>query len=648
MATAETPALLYAGPWRAIVVGGGHAGCEAALALARGGIQTLLLSQNVDRIGWMSCNPAIGGIGKTHLVAEIDALGGAMAQAADKSGVHYKVLNSSKGPAVQALRVQCDKLAYATAMRRTLEQAPGLAIKQADVRGLWLQGGKLRGVETASGLRFAADVVILTAGTFLGAICHTGEVQSAGGRAGDGASLGLGDQLRQLGVRTLRHKTGTCPRLDARTIDWAQLQPDPGLAPPPNLSRHGPPPALPQMPCHVTHSHAGTHAIIRENVHRSPLFGGMIKGIGPRYCPSIEDKVVRFPQHDQHYIFLEREGWQTDEVYVNGLSTSLPADVQIAVVRSLPGLGAAEIVRFGYAVEYDAIDARQLERTLMLPALPGLFFAGQINGTSGYEEAAGQGMVAGVQALLHLRCAQPLHLSRTDSYLGVMVDDLVTQGAEEPYRMFTSRAEHRLTLRPSNADLRLTPVGRSLGLVDEAAWQAFERRRARLTRLHAVLQSTLVRPDRETLPLVEAWGAGAFMQPLSLAQLLCRPEVGLAQLAPWLPPELQVPALAAEDEVEVTTHVRYAGYVEREAQRAAKTQQLEALHFGPGVDFTTIPGLTREAGEQLARARPAHLAQAARLPGVTPAALQVLRFWLTSARHPRGSGAASTDLPKAD
>ena len=627
--------LHYAGPWLAIVVGGGHAGCEAALALARGGVPTLLMTQNVDRIGWMSCNPAIGGIGKSHLVAEIDALGGQMAHAADAAGVHYKVLNSSKGPAVRALRAQCDKLAYATAMRRTLEQTPGLAIKQGDVRRLWLDDGRLAGVETAAGLRFAAQVVILTAGTFIGAVCHTGEAQSVGGRAGDAATLGLGDQLRALGVRTLRHKTGTCPRLDGRTIDWARLQPDPGLEPPPPMARNGPGAALRQMPCHVTHSNAQTHAVIRDNVHRSPLFGGAIAGVGPRYCPSIEDKVIRFPQHEQHYIFLEREGWDTDEIYVNGLSTSLPADVQLAMVRSLPGLEQAEIVRFGYAVEYDAIDARQLGRDLMLPALPGLYFAGQVNGTSGYEEAAGQGLVAGIQALLRLRGEPVQTLSRTESYLGVMVDDLVSRGADEPYRMFTSRAEHRLVLRTSNADLRLSPLGRALGLVGDLAWQRYLDRSARLDRLVAALHAVIVKPDKEVVTRVESWGGGTLLQPTTLGQLLCRPEVKLAQLADFLPPDADLGQLDADDEEEVTTRVRYAGYVERERLRQVQAQRLEAQPFPPDLDFSVISGLSREAMDCLRRARPQTLAQAARVPGVTPASVQVLSFWLAGPRRVR-------------
>ncbi len=622
--------LAYPTTYRAIVVGGGHAGCEAALALARCGLSTLLLTQNVDRIGWMSCNPAIGGVGKSHLVAEIDALGGEMARNTDRAGVHYKILNGSKGPAVRAVRVQCDKLAYATEMRRVVERQDHLQVKQGDVRALWLEAGVLRGVETATGLCFTAEVVVLTAGTFLAAVCHTGLVQQVGGRAGDQASHGLGEQLRDLGVRTIRHKTGTCPRVDGRSIDWARLVVDPGLDTPPPIARGGPPPPLQQMPCHVAWTHDLTHELIRAGLDRSPLYTGVIEGTGPRYCPSVEDKVVRFSHHARHQIFLEREGWQTDEIYLNGLSTSLPADVQIAVVRSIEGMEHAEIVRFGYAVEYDAIDARELGPDLQLRALPGLFLAGQVNGTSGYEEAAGQGLVAGLNAVQRLRGLPGLNFSRTESYLGVMVDDLVTLGASEPYRMFTSRAEHRLTLRASNADLRLTPLGHELGLIDEPHWQRFQARVARLDGAREVLQTTVVSPSRETLARLEALGAGTLTTQATLAQLLCRKELDWAGLQPWLPVNL---ALDTDDVVELTTELRYAGYVAREAVRQARTRRHEAVPLPQDLDFAAIGGLSREAVEQLQAVRPASLAQAARLPGVTAAAVQALSFHLAQRRQ---------------
>lgn len=624
----------YPTRYRAIVVGGGHAGCEAALALARCGMATLLLTQNVDRIGWMSCNPAIGGVGKSHLVAEIDALGGEMARNTDRAGVHYKILNGSKGPAVRAVRAQCDKLTYATQMRRVVEQQPHLQVKQGDVRALWLDGGELRGVETATGLRFHAEVVILTAGTFLAAVCHTGLVQQVGGRAGDSSSLGLGEQLRELGVKTLRHKTGTCPRLDGRTIAWDRLVLDPGVVPPPPLAKGGPPPPLRQMPCHVAWTNERTHEIIRSGLPRSPLFTGIIEGTGPRYCPSVEDKVVRFAHHERHQVFLEREGWQTDEIYLNGLSTSLPADVQIELVRSIEGLEHAEIVRFGYAVEYDAIDARELGRDLQLRALPGLFLAGQVNGTSGYEEAAGQGLVAGLNAVQRLRGLQAVPLPRTHSYLGVMVDDLVTLGATEPYRMFTSRAEHRLTLRAGNADLRLTPLGRQLGLVPDDQWQRFEARTARLLRARHLLEQTIVTPSRETLAHLEPWGSGSLQGPVTLGNLLCRKELTWAALTPWLPDDL---GLDADDTDELTTEVRYAGYVAREQVRQARTQRLEASPLPQDLDFATIGGLTTEAVQQLQQVRPQTLAQAARLPGVTAAAVQALAFHLAWRKRSQAS-----------
>jgi tRNA uridine 5-carboxymethylaminomethyl modification enzyme len=623
---APAGAVVHPGPWRAIVVGGGHAGTEAALVLARGGIETLLLSQNVDRIGWMSCNPAIGGIGKSHLVAEIDAMGGYMAQAADLAGVHYKWLNASRGPAVRALRVQCDKLAYATAVRTRLEQTPHLHIKQADVSRLWLDdGGALRGVVTSQGLAFAADTVVLTAGTFLDAVLHTGLSQQRGGRMGDGPSVGLGDQFRQLGVTTLRHKTGTCPRVDGRTVNWSELEPDPGEAPPTPLSRWSAGVALPQMHCHLVHTNPITHQIIRDHLDRSPLFSGIIEGTGPRYCPSIEDKVVRFPQHNQHYLFLEREGWQTQEIYLSGLSTSLPADAQLAMVRSLPGLQRAEVVRFGYAVEYDAIDARQLDLQLQLRALPGLFLAGQINGTSGYEEAAGQGLVAGIGALQRLRGAEPVQFSRTDSYLGVMVSDLTSQGAEEPYRMFTSRAEHRLHLRVSNADIRVGPLAQELGLLTADQWQQMNARQERLAAGTAALEST-VTPSIESLAHLTTCGLGGLTQPQTLAQLICRPDVQWDHLQPWLPAELHT--LDTDDQQELMTAARYAGYLAREGRRIARAERHEHVQLPADMDYAAIGGLSRECIQKLQQVRPATLGHAAQVPGMTPAAVQAVAFAL--------------------
>lgn len=622
-----------------IVIGGGHAGCEAALAAARSGLDTLLLTQNIDRIGWMSCNPAVGGVGKSHLVAEIDALGGEMARNTDRAGVHYKELNGSRGPAVRALRVQCDKLAYATAMRQVVEGQPGLAIKQADVVRLWLEDQRLEalegqpwrlcGVETANGLRFAADAVVLTAGTFLSAICHTGLQQAVGGRAGDAASLGLGDQLRFLGLRTLRHKTGTCPRVDARTIDWNRLAIDPGQPKPRPMARGGPPPPLPQMDCHLAWTTPRTHDLVRSGLDRSPMFTGIIEGTGPRYCPSIEDKVVRFAHHPRHPLFLEREGWTTNEVYLNGLSTSLPADVQVDLVRSVAGLERAEIVRFGYAVEYDAIDACELGRDLMCKALPGLYCAGQVNGTSGYEEAAAQGLIAGLNAVARLRQEPPVVFSRADGYLGVLVDDLVTRGADEPYRMMTSRAEHRLTLRCGNADLRLTPRGRQLGLVTNLAWAHHEARLLRLAEARHALETTIVRPTRENAEKLS--GSGALEQPVTLAQLLRRPEVTWPMLQPWLPPHLH--DLDADDVDELATALRYQGYVAREQVRQARAQRQDDVAIPADLDYAGLGSLSREAVQALTRVRPSTLGQAGRIPGVTAAALQAVAMHLTARKR---------------
>ena len=624
-----TGTVTLAGPWRAIVVGGGHAGCEAALAIARCGFDTLLLTQNVDRIGWMSCNPSIGGIGKSHLVAEIDALGGQMAVIADQASVQSKWLNSSRGPAVRALRAQCDKLAYATAMRRVVETQPRLHIKQANVKRLHCDGDRLAGVVTTTDMVFCADIVILTTGTFLDAVLHTGLRQEAGGRMGEGPSLGLGDQLRALNVATLRHKTGTCPRVDGRTVAWDRVEPDPGQTPPPRMSRRSIGERLPQMPCYLAYTNARTHEVIKANLDRSPMYSGVIAGTGPRYCPSIEDKVVRFGHHERHFLFLEREGWQTDEIYVSGLSTSLPADVQVQMVRSLEGLEHAEIVRFGYAVEYDAVDARELGRDLGLRKLPGLYLAGQINGTSGYEEAAAQGLVAGCNAVARLRGEPPVIFERSQSYLGVLVDDLVTQGAEEPYRMFTSRAEHRLELRGTNADARLTPMGRTLGLVQDAQWQSFVARQSAMLVAREALQTTKITPTLDNLQRMEALGVGHLTAPTTAAQLLCRDGVGWDHIAPWLPEPLTPGApLDDDDREELLTEVRYAGYVAREQLRQARVGRLEHWLMPAQFDYAAVGGLSAEIVQKLTKIKPETLGQAARVPGVTPAAVQAIAFRL--------------------
>lgn len=650
--------LLHPHHFDVIVVGGGHAGTEAALAAVRMGADTALVTASVDRIGWMSCNPSIGGVGKSHLVAEIDALGGEMALAADRAGVHYKLLNASRGPAVRALRAQCDKLEYATGVRERLERQQGLAIMQATVSSLWIEAGALRGVITGHGVAIAAKAVVLTAGTFLSAICHVGGAKEAGGRAGEGASNALGAQLQALGLRTRRHKTGTCPRVDARTIDWDETSPDPGLRPAPSMARHGPPPPLTQMDCAATRTNAATHAVIREAIPRSPLFSGQIEGRGPRYCPSVEDKVVRFSERDGHTIYLEREGWRTSEVYLSGLSTSLPVDAQYAMVRTIAGLQRAEIVRFGYAVEYDTIDATQLDHGLGLPALPGLHFAGQINGTSGYEEAAAQGLWAGAGAASAALQRSLPALSRSDAYLAVLVDDLTSQSDDEPYRMFTSRAEHRIALRVGNADLRLSALGRALGLVDDDAWRRVERRRRRLDAVVAALQATRVAPTAKVVARLEDGGHGGLATTASLVELLRRPTMTWEAVAPWLPASM-VPgddagrsafvfegeSVTDDDLDEICNRVRYEAYAERERGRAARTKRSEAVALPIGLDFSQVHGLSFECAERLSKVRPTTLGQASRVAGVTPAAISALHIHIEGiGRRARAQTSAARDV----
>ncbi|UCE90371.1 MAG: tRNA uridine-5-carboxymethylaminomethyl(34) synthesis enzyme MnmG [Pseudomonadota bacterium] len=623
--------MFYQDRFDVIVVGGGHAGTEAALASARAGCRTLLLTHNIETLGQMSCNPAIGGIGKGHLVREIDALGGLMARATDRAGIQFRTLNSRKGPAVRATRAQADRLLYRQAVRSTLEHTPNLTLFQQAVEDLIVEKHCIGGVVTQMGLRFAARAVVLTVGTFLGGRIHIGMSNYEGGRAGDPPANALARRLRELPFRVDRLKTGTPPRLDGNTLDYACLQAQPGDEPVPVFSFLGTATEHPvQVPCHITHTSEETHAIIRSGLDRSPMYGGVIEGVGPRYCPSIEDKVVRFADKSSHQIFVEPEGLTTTEVYPNGISTSLPFDVQLALVRTIKGFEQAHITRPGYAIEYDFFDPRDLRPSLETRHLPGLFFAGQINGTTGYEEAAAQGLIAGLNAARQVRDEAPWSPRRDEAYLGVLIDDLITRGTSEPYRMFTSRAEYRLLLREDNADLRLTETGRTLGIVDNERWQRFETKRDMIEAESQRLKDTWIRPQQ----LSEAQMLAALGRELgretTLAELLRRPEVSYAALMALPGAGEAVADAAVAEQVEI--QARYSGYIQRQHDEIARQRRHEDTTLPRDLEFAQVKGLSAEVREKFERVRPATVGQAARIPGVTPAAVSLLLVHLKKRR----------------
>ncbi len=617
--------IVYDKNYDVIVVGGGHAGCEAALAAARIGVSTLLLSINLDSIALMSCNPAIGGLAKGHLVKEIDALGGEMAKNIDATGIQFRILNTRKGPAVRASRAQADKQQYRLRMKRVMELQDGLDLKQAEVTSLHLENGQVVGVNTRAGVRFCGATVVLTTGTFMRGLIHIGLVNYPGGRAGDMPSLGLSDNLRESGFSVGRLKTGTPARLDGRTIDFSQLEVQPGDDPPMPFSFSTERIERPQVPCYIAYTNERSHEIIRSGLDRSPLYSGIIEGVGPRYCPSIEDKVVRFPDRDRHQTFIEPEGADTVEFYPSGLSTSLPVDIQWAFYRSIKGMERVEIMRPAYAIEYDYVDPIQLHASLETKLVGNLYHAGQINGTSGYEEAAAQGLMAGINAARRVRGEEPLVLSRSEAYIGVMIDDLVTLGTREPYRMFTSRAEYRLLLREDNADLRLSEIGHAVGLLPDDQYRRFDAKRKGIDELLTRICTAKLLPSDADHGFMDDFGLTGMQNAVTYEQLLRRPDFTWQDLLRLDPTTGEIDAKISE---QVEIQVKYKGYIDRQLEQVARGKGIEGTRIPAEFDYGTLSGLSTEVSEKLQKFRPDTLGQATRIQGVTPAAISILSIAL--------------------